>query len=122
MVFLGLFFGFKDDTKSHAYVGWYVMLGIEAIVTIATSTRWRIIGFKHTHLVERVGLLTLIVMGEGIIGMTKAVTYIMKGSTELAPSVIGMIVCSVLIIVSSPVSFGTNVTDTSTVLPLDALF
>ncbi|KAL9111309.1 MAG: hypothetical protein Q9227_004186 [Pyrenula ochraceoflavens] len=98
MVFLGLFFAFQPDRGSHAYAGFYVVLGIEAIVTIATSMKWRFIGFKHTHLVERVGLLTLIIMGEGIIGMTKSVSYIMKGSTYLAPSVIGGIICSVLII------------------------
>ncbi|KAL9616486.1 MAG: hypothetical protein Q9160_008654 [Pyrenula sp. 1 TL-2023] len=98
VIFLGLFFDFQKDEESKGYVGWYVVVGVEAFVTIATSSKWRIIGFKHTHLVERVGLLTLIIMGEGIIGMTKAVTYIMKGSTYLSSSVIGQIICAVLII------------------------
>lgn len=98
IIFLGLTFSFHNDENSKAYIGWYVVVGVEAFATIATSSKWRIIGFKHTHLVERVGLLTLIIMGEGIIGLTKAVTYIMKGSTYLSSSVIGQIICAVLII------------------------
>jgi low temperature requirement protein LtrA len=43
---------------------WYIILGVEVIGVIVVSSTWRILSFRHTHLVERVGLLTLIVMGK----------------------------------------------------------
>lgn len=71
MIFLGLTFAFSSDRGSHAFVGWYVVSVAEAIITFAISSRWRVLSFKHTHLVKRVGLLTLIILGEGIVGLTK---------------------------------------------------
>jgi low temperature requirement protein LtrA len=49
----------------------YVVVCVEAFAMIAISCVWRVVSFKHTHLVERIGLLTLIIMGEGIIGMAR---------------------------------------------------
>ena len=40
------------------------------------SVRWRSLSFKKTHLPERLGLLTLIILGEGVIVLTKSVNYI----------------------------------------------
>jgi low temperature requirement protein LtrA len=42
---------------------WWVVLAAETIATVAISCIWRILSFKKTHLVERMGLLTLIVIG-----------------------------------------------------------
>jgi hypothetical protein len=53
----------------------------EACAVIGIAIFWRILSFKHTHLVERVGLLTLIIMGEGIIGLVKSCSYTIQGTT-----------------------------------------
>jgi low temperature requirement protein LtrA len=60
---------------------------------------WRIISFKYTHLVERLQLLTLIIIGEGIIGMVKSVASITKGQTSNNMSKIGTVIAAVLLLV-----------------------
>jgi hypothetical protein len=60
---------------------------------------WRIISFKYTHLVERLQLLTLIIIGEGIIGMVKSVASITKGQTSNNMSEIGTVIAAVLLLV-----------------------
>lgn len=99
IIFLGMTFAFGPHKGAHAQDGWYITVVAEAFLVLAVSSQWRILSFKHTHLVERVGLLTLIILGEGIIGMTKSVTKIMQGTTVVTSSNIGMVICSVLIIV-----------------------
>ncbi|KAL1624844.1 hypothetical protein SLS54_003567 [Diplodia seriata] len=59
------------------YWVWWVVLFVEGVGTIAISCWWRMLSFKKTHLVERMGLLTLIVIGEGAIGVTKTVSKMM---------------------------------------------
>jgi low temperature requirement protein LtrA len=76
-------------------------MAIEAIAVVAVSSLWRVLSFKHTHLVERVGLLTLIIMGEGIIGMTKSVTYVAKYAAYTSSATIGVVVAAVSLIVGS---------------------
>ena len=49
---------------------------------------------------ERVGLLTLIIMGEGIIGMTKSVATILQNSVGVSSRIIGTVIAAVLLIVS----------------------
>lgn len=74
------------------------MVCVEALAVITISCIWRVVSFKHTHLVERVGLLTLIIMGEGIIGLSKSVSTILQHSAAVTGSDIGVIVAGVLLI------------------------
>jgi low temperature requirement protein LtrA len=73
----------------------------EALAIIAISCVWRVVSFRHTHLVERIGLLTLIIMGEGIIGLATSVSTILQNSTAVSKSAIGTIMGGVLLIVST---------------------
>jgi low temperature requirement protein LtrA len=43
---------------------------------MGVSVRWRSLSFKRTHLAERLGLLTLIILGEGVIVLTKSLNYL----------------------------------------------
>ena len=54
-IFLGITFAFGPNRGSHAQDGWYVLSVMEALSVLAVSSQWRILSFKHTHLVERVG-------------------------------------------------------------------
>ena len=122
MIFLGTYFGFPHDkpqtsfpneSGSSTYIAWYisptlimsfanidryVVVCVEAFSVIAISCVWRIVSFKHTHLVERIGLLTLIIMGEGIIGLSKSVATLLQHSKGVTGSDIGVIVAAVLLI------------------------
>ena len=65
------------------------MVVVEALAIIAISCVRRVVSFKHTHLVERIGLLTLIIMGEGIMGLGTSVSTILQNSTVVSKSAIG---------------------------------
>ena len=69
-------------TRDHIkpYQLWYLIIVIELLCILGSSLIWKVVGFKHTHLVERMGLLTLIIIGEGIIVMLKAVNAVEKGA------------------------------------------
>ena len=80
----------------------YPIMLIEAILmTVLAMGRTSPLTIRGTHLVERMGLLSLIIMGEGIIGMTKCVTKIMQGSAEIDFPTVIIVACSVLVIVRS---------------------
>lgn len=83
---------------SGIYSVWWVVMSIETIATIAISSFWRMLSFKKTHLVERMGLLTLIVLGEGAIGVTKTIARMMA-QNGLDPEGSGLVLCIVLLLV-----------------------
>jgi low temperature requirement protein LtrA len=79
MAFFILILGFLHEsaTDRPIFVVWWVIMVLEAFIIIGVSCTWRSLSFKATHLVERMGLLTLIVIGEGAIGVTKTISKIM---------------------------------------------
>jgi len=82
MIYLGITFRFQDY-NSQVYITWYIIGPLETIVHIGLSLRCDVLGldalsFKRTHLIKRMGLLTLIIIGEGIIVVAKNVTTIVK--------------------------------------------
>ena len=52
---------FKKKGHSNAYIAWYVVAVVETIINIAVSSKWKVVSFKGTHLVQRMSLLTLII-------------------------------------------------------------
>ena len=48
----------------------------EIVVNVGLSWRWKVLGFKRTHLVERMSLLTLYILGEGVIDALKSVSKV----------------------------------------------
>lgn len=81
------------------YMVWYGVMVAEAIVIITISCCWRMLSFKKTHLMERMSLLTIIVIGEGAIGVTKTVGRIMgKGGLDVEGCF--LIMCIIVILVS----------------------
>ena len=99
IAYLGLSFAFKSaSTGPHAYIGWYVIAVAETAMTTIVSSVWRLVSFKGTHMLQRMSLLTLIILGEGIIGLTKAITGIVNNYNIFTSAVIGDIVAAVLVI------------------------
>ncbi|KAM0282008.1 hypothetical protein ACHAQH_003214 [Verticillium albo-atrum] len=104
--FLSMTVAFKPGSKPGlgVYYLYYVILGVEAAVTLGISIFWRQTGFKRTHLTERMGLLTLVIIGEGAIGATKTVGKVM-GNADIRLDATLLIACIVLILVRSTLFF-----------------
>lgn len=101
---LGLLFTFNSNTTGKAYFTWYVIIAIEALAVFISSSQWKSLSFAHTNLNERCGLLTLIILGEGIIVLTKATGLVVKGD-NFSSGIIAQIISAVLIIVSHPLLY-----------------
>ena len=100
MIYLGLFFSFSNSGGENGLIAWYIILGFEAIVIFLVSGKTKFLSFRRTAIVERLGLLTLIILGEGIIGMCGSIRKVGTDRVFNA-DVIGMIICSVGIICMS---------------------
>ncbi|RDW81703.1 uncharacterized protein DSM5745_05260 [Aspergillus mulundensis] len=74
LVHFGMYFAFGEDS-AHSYIWtvWFVLFWIEMWAVIATSCIAPGIGFQETPLNVRMGLLTLIIIGEGVISVTRLV-------------------------------------------------
>lgn len=84
--------GFPVPTKSKTYIAWYIIAISETILTVTVSCTWRIISFKGTHMVQRMSLLTLIILGEGIIVICKSISKIVKNEYLWTGAVVGQII------------------------------
>lgn len=73
---------------------------VEGLVVLLIAMTWRIVSFKYTHIVERLQLLTLIIIGEGIIGMIKSVACITKGQSSNNSTELGSVIAAVVLLVS----------------------
>ena len=96
MIFLGLYFAFNEFASEKVLAGWYVVVVLEAILILAISGKIRFLSFRSTVLVERLGLLTLIILGEGIISMCNALNAVGTDNRYTA-QIIGQIICCVVI-------------------------
>ncbi|KAJ4347952.1 uncharacterized protein N0V89_009324 [Didymosphaeria variabile] len=84
--------------KSNVYIAWYIIALSETLTTVAVSCYFRVISFKGTHMVQRMSLLTLIILGEGIIVVCKSISKIVKNEFLWTAAVVGQIIAAVLII------------------------
>jgi hypothetical protein len=92
---------FRGEDKSHrlVYLAWYGIAFLEAVFVVTISCNWRMLSFKKTHLMERMSLLTIIVIGEGAIGVTKTVGKLMSKQGLDAEGCF-LIMCIIIILVS----------------------
>ncbi|KAL4785150.1 bacterial low temperature requirement A protein-domain-containing protein [Aspergillus varians] len=98
MVYLGLSFAFYHRVHWNSYVAWYILAVMEVVVNVSVASLWPALSLWKTHLVERMTCLTLIILGEGILGLTKIISKIMKLDEKLAAADIGMLISAVLLI------------------------
>lgn len=80
VVFLGISFAFTS-TDNHVYLTWYFLAGAEAILTIGISFTSSLVELRSTHLMKRMALLTVLILGEGIESLTQNVIKIVNGPT-----------------------------------------
>ncbi|KAF2842432.1 hypothetical protein M501DRAFT_1029138 [Patellaria atrata CBS 101060] len=104
MIYLGLAFVFprnispENPVINHVYICFYVVAILETAIVIGISSFWRVISFKGTHFVQRMSLLTLIILGEGITVICTAISSIVNNGYTFRAGIIGQILSSVLII------------------------
>ncbi|KAL1963317.1 hypothetical protein VTN77DRAFT_8438 [Rasamsonia byssochlamydoides] len=98
LLYLAMSFAFYLHTASNAYFAWYVIAVCEVGANLGIAKWSDAISFQHTHLVERMTCLTLIILGEGIIGLCKTITKIETLDFGFSPAAIGSVISAVLII------------------------
>ncbi|CAK1356117.1 unnamed protein product [Cercospora beticola] len=101
MAYFGLIWTFRSvEEEHHTYRAWYAIAIIETVIATTISSVWRNISFKGTHLVQRMSLLTLIILGEGVIALaTKSQRIVQsEGALEFTASTVANIFCAVLIL------------------------
>ncbi|KKA23186.1 hypothetical protein T310_2779 [Rasamsonia emersonii CBS 393.64] len=67
-----LFFTF-GTTEPHVWTAWFPLFLGESLGVMGISSRTPRLGLEDTHLNVRMGLLTLIIIGEGVISVTRIV-------------------------------------------------
>jgi low temperature requirement protein LtrA len=85
IIYLGIFFGFKDH-NTKVYVAWYVVSILEILATVGLSLRWKVLSFTGTHLINRMAMLTFIMIGEGVIVVAKGVGSIVVNADSWSKS------------------------------------
>ena len=98
IIFLGLAFGFHEFASVNTTDGWYVIMAVEAVVICVVSAITPFLNFRRIALIERLGLLTLIILGEGMMSLGELVTKIQESDGIFSSAIIGMIISGVLII------------------------
>ncbi len=78
-IYLGLTFGFRDFNTG-VYIGWYVVGITELTLNVGLGLSWDVISFHGTHLIHRMTLLTLIIIGEGVIVVCNNVSTLVTNS------------------------------------------
>ncbi|KAI9676024.1 MAG: hypothetical protein M1817_000767 [Caeruleum heppii] len=98
-VYLGLFFAFERHSRL-AFIGWFLLVPVETLSILfipSVGKRWRSLSFEQTHLGHRVGLLTIIILGEGVIGIARAINNVAM-EEEWSAAIVGQIASAVLIV------------------------
>ncbi|MCJ1383840.1 hypothetical protein MMC17_006954 [Xylographa soralifera] len=100
LIFLGLYFSFSPSTPGNAglgIIGWYVAFVLESAIILFASGQVSFLSFIHTPMVERLGLLTLIILGEGVIGLCQSILKV-GANLSFGADIIGQMISGVGII------------------------
>jgi low temperature requirement protein LtrA len=97
-VLIGLAFGFTTSAGVNCLIGVYVLMGVEAMGILAMSSQHGFLSLKKTNIIERLGLLTLIILGEGVMGLGEVATKIQLGDSTFSGDIIGQIISGTLIV------------------------
>ncbi|KAJ3518317.1 hypothetical protein NM208_g14559 [Fusarium decemcellulare] len=90
MIYLGITFRFREG-NSHVFITWYILAGVEVFLTFAFAYIWPVLSFRGTHLMKRMGLLTVIILGDGIIVISKSVVTIVESPDAWDSQTIGIV-------------------------------
>ena len=98
MVFLGLTFTFKPGSTLRGWTGWFVVFVVEGAVSATLPLYFEALVTNYNLLMQRLGLLTLIILGEGVIGITVQLARVLGVGVDLN-TFVGATVSAVVIVV-----------------------
>lgn len=67
------------QSEPHIWTAWFGLFAMESVVVITVSNSTPGIEFDDIHLTTRMGLLTLIILGEHVISVTRIVNKMIAG-------------------------------------------
>ncbi|MCJ1380883.1 hypothetical protein MMC17_003992 [Xylographa soralifera] len=97
MLFLGVSYTVNSNNVRVVSFAWYPIILFETLVCFGIASQVEFMNFKKTSIVERLGLLTLIILGEGVIGICDSISRV-GIDHSFSSDVIGMIICAIVII------------------------
>ncbi|KAJ2978707.1 hypothetical protein NQ176_g3667 [Zarea fungicola] len=89
-VYLGITFRF-EKRNSRVYITWYIFTAGEAVLTLLLSNFWKTLSFTRTHLMKRLSLITVMILGEGIQSVAQNIATIVKTPAAWNSYTIGVI-------------------------------
>lgn len=95
IIYLGIAFRFREGGNSRVFITWYIVSGLELIITIGISNVWEVLSFTKTHLMKRMSLLTIIFLGDSIVAIGTNVSKIVKTPDAWNSTVIGIVTAAV---------------------------
>jgi low temperature requirement protein LtrA len=78
LIYLGITFRFNDGKPSRVFMTWYIISAAEAIATLVMSYVWPVMSFSRTHLIKRLTLITVMILGDGLVNIAKEVVTMVK--------------------------------------------
>ncbi|KJZ72127.1 hypothetical protein HIM_08500 [Hirsutella minnesotensis 3608] len=91
IIYFSISFRFTEGKRSRVFIAWYLVSAAEAIITISISNFWAVLSFTKTHLIKRLTLLTVIIIGDGIIQVAREVVVIVKNPDAWDRVTIGLV-------------------------------
>ncbi|PNY28639.1 Uncharacterized protein TCAP_01435 [Tolypocladium capitatum] len=90
LIYLGITFRFQHG-RSRVFMTWYFISGVEAILTVLLSNYSPVLSLTKTHLMKRMSLLTVMMLGDGIVHVAKEVVTIVKTPDAWNAVTIGLV-------------------------------
>ncbi|KAG6014584.1 hypothetical protein E4U54_005072 [Claviceps lovelessii] len=94
-VFLGISFAFHEGSRNRVYMTWYFISGTEAIASILISNFYKAASLTDTHIMKRMMLLTLMILGQGLEQEAKEVVTIVRNPSAWDATTIGLVISAV---------------------------
>ncbi|PTB40264.1 uncharacterized protein TrAFT101_004682 [Trichoderma asperellum] len=95
MIYLGITFRFSEDKESRVFITWYIVGALEVVSTLGLSIGFSILSLAKTHLMNRMSLLTIVILGESIVALAEKVVIIVEGPDAWDATVIGILTAGV---------------------------
>ncbi|KAG6003171.1 hypothetical protein E4U21_002285 [Claviceps maximensis] len=95
LIYLGITFRFQEDKNSRVYMTWYFISGAECIATLIIAYVWPVMDLSRTHLIKRLSLLTVMMLGDGLVNIAKDVVTIVQTADAWDSRTIGLITAGV---------------------------
>lgn len=87
MIYLGITFRFSEDKQSRVFITWYVVGVMEVVLTCGLSLGFSVLSLVKTHLMNRMSLLTIVILGESIVALAEKVVIVVEGPDAWGKSI-----------------------------------